>query len=127
MALFRILIIVMSCISSSNKNNCAEYQTGTFDLNDPSIGVHTRIERDEMFQFETNLANGNETKCSITWIDDCTYVLKYLETESERLKPLIGHELIIEITKTDDRKVFFSPVMKTSGKKSIYMMTKIDE
>lgn len=65
-------------ICRNDNLDCSDLKTGKFKIKDESSGI-TLITRTEKFQIEENENLGYKLKLSITWTDDCTYILKPVE------------------------------------------------
>jgi len=63
---------------SQNYLDCSSVKTGKFKLPDEIVG-ETIIERSDKFQIEENKKYGFKLKLKVTWINDCTYQLEFIE------------------------------------------------
>jgi hypothetical protein len=87
MASFRFLFALTLILSAFKSNaqtitneECMKFHTGTFV--DGSMSEIT-IVRDSAFQVETNTKTNKSSTYSITWINSCTYVLKFVKSEDK--------------------------------------------
>jgi len=103
--IFSIICILFSTVSFSQE--CEKLRNGTFLLIDERVNYEGKITREDSLQTEINQKTGHFTKGSIEWIDDCTYVMTYLETNSPMSKPFIGKKLTTNVIKIDGDKVYF--------------------
>ncbi|MGL4597480.1 MAG: hypothetical protein ACRCYO_08135 [Bacteroidia bacterium] len=85
MNLFKKLLLAVGLVlfaqtAFAQNSDCQKFHAGKFKLNDmPGIVV----ERDSLYQIERDPKTGHYAKYKITWIDDCTYVLKLIKTNDK--------------------------------------------
>jgi hypothetical protein len=88
-------------------SDCKQFHTGTYYVkNMPNIV----ITRDAQFQTETNPETGKSVKMSITWLDDCTYQLRFVKSNDRQQKKdykKIG-VLTVRITSVDENSYHFA-------------------
>ncbi|WP_298518822.1 hypothetical protein [uncultured Kordia sp.] len=75
--------LLVACTFSYAQNKCEEFKTGEF-INTENGIVKATIQRNDSIQ--TEQFSGKEIKLRITWIDDCSYRLKFLEGNEAFLK-----------------------------------------
>lgn len=124
--IFKFTILTITLISCSNNLNCSDLRTGKFEIIDPRFDHHTIIDRDQNYQIETNQKTGSKTKMSIKWVNDCKYIMTYLETDAELLKNYIGKKAEVEITKIEGSKIYFDLLFEGFEDKISFYMTKIE-
>jgi hypothetical protein len=73
-------ILLSAHLAFAQENDCQKFHAGKFKLNEmPGIV----IERDSLYQIERDPKTGHYAKYKITWIDECTYVLKLIKTNDK--------------------------------------------
>lgn len=122
------LSIGLLSFSFDNENDleCKKFHIGKFEIIDNKINHHVIFERDTEFQIETNQNSGAITKCKIKWLDDCTYVLTYLESNEEAAKKFIGKTLTVTITESNDSKYYFDALLEGLESKISHFVTKLN-
>ena len=70
------IIIGFSC--SSDKFDCKSIKTGAFKYNAKGWEQQCIIERNDSVQFEKLINSGMTVKTKVTWLDDCSYELKFI-------------------------------------------------
>ena len=101
-----ILVIAFSLISFTTiaQTSCTDFKTGKFQIIEKGRPT-TLIERNESFQIEH--VGKIEVKLKITWIDDCTYKLSFVNGNEAfwetRPKDTPGEEVIVSIIKTNEK------------------------
>lgn len=75
--------------------NCKNYKNGKFKLEDKELGVTYIIERKGNIQTERKIGEDRILDFKVTWIDDCTYILKSTKETSEFLKA--DFDIIVQI------------------------------
>jgi hypothetical protein len=116
-SLFSIIAVALlaSCADSPTPVNCKQYKTGKFRFTDANSGkiVNYIIERNNSTQTEQCAETNSDGTYKISWKDDCTYLLAYmngndsLPPEQEELK----RKMVIETTilgGTEDYYIFES-------------------
>ena len=116
------LTIIQGC---SYSQKCSDFHNGTFEIADKEHDYFGLIVRNDSVQIETNQKTGKITKCSINWINDCTYELTYLETDSPIIEPLIGKKLTTEINSIDGKVIYFTSTLDGIEFEAEHLMTKI--
>ena len=96
-----ILLCFFSITSFCYSQNCKNYKNGKFKLEDKELGVTYIIERKGNIQTERKIGEDRILDFNVTWIDDCTYILKSSKETSEFLKT--GVDLIVQIKKVKGR------------------------
>lgn len=71
------MLLMLNC-RPSKENRCNQFRAGNFEYR--SNGLLYEITREDTIQTESNTLNGDVTKNSIKWTDDCTYQLRLLES-----------------------------------------------
>lgn len=71
------LLLVFKC-SPRGATDCKQFKNGDFEYR--SNGLYYEITRTDTVQTEINKLNGDITKNSIRWTDDCAYELRLLES-----------------------------------------------
>jgi hypothetical protein len=101
-SLFAIIAVALlaSCADSPTPVNCKQYKTGKFRFSDNNNGkiVQYFIERNNGVQTEHR--DGEEGTYKISWKDDCTYLLVFMNG-SEHLTPeeeKVKRKMVIETT-----------------------------
>lgn len=96
---FLILFFSIAYIESSYAySSCAYYKTGKFILFDQKAGIHTRIDRTESEQVETDLKTGLFLRFKIRWISECEYELLFVEGNSDQSSFFKNRILTVRIT-----------------------------
>jgi len=93
-------VLVSTKVNSQNILNCQKFRTGTF-INIDEKGDNDVIRRTEKFQYEMDAETGSKIKLKITWIDNCTYQLEFVEGNKaweEQVGPNFDKSLILIVT-----------------------------
>jgi hypothetical protein len=116
-----IFLFTLHVNGQKASSNCDRIKSGTFYLYPKNSSEYYEWRREGDHQFEKNLATGDSTAYSLTWMKDCDYTLKIVKT-SEHLKPeartffaehVIYHELV---NLTEEYYVVKGRIDKRSGK-----------
>lgn len=105
--------------------DCSKFHTGKFKIVSPDGLRTTIIERFEDIQIETQLQDKSETKMSVEWLDDCNYILKYIESTNPEMDEYLGKELRIKILETTNDSFKFKASMEGVDHIMIEEMTEI--
>ncbi|WP_111683071.1 hypothetical protein [Winogradskyella tangerina] len=85
---------------SYSQGDCSKFRTGKFQNNDKGI-LKAQIQRNDSIQ--TEQYGEKEVTLKITWIDDCSYRLKFLDGNeafwASRPKDMPTYDLIVKIVK----------------------------
>lgn len=92
--------------------NCSEFMTGKFKMGGYNERRLVYIERTENMQIETCPEDNSITKMKIRWIDDCNYILKYIESTEPIMDEYLGKELNVTILETSDNLMRFKATME---------------
>jgi hypothetical protein len=76
---------------------CQQFRTGTFY--NPSA-PHLTITRDSLYQVETDTRTGDISKFKVTWVDDCTYKLEFIESTDREVRKAAKVMGILTVTIT---------------------------
>ena len=93
--IFLIVAFLLSFSGISYSQNCKAYKNGKFKLQDDELGVTYIIERKGNLQTERKLGEDTVLDFEVTWISDCSYILKSTEKTAAFLNS--DFELIVEI------------------------------
>ena len=99
-------------VVEKKKPECRRFQTGEFRIFDKQTGKFSSIRRTKDLQIETSSRDSSTTKMSIIWIDDCNYVLTYIESTSPEMDDYIGKKLGVEILETNGDTYKFKASME---------------
>lgn len=77
--LFAVIVTVCVQPAFAQTPECYKFKEGKFKIADPNAGGIFITERKGNYQTESNEGLKTTLKFRITWLDDCTYILK-LET-----------------------------------------------
>lgn len=72
---FALLILVLLYFSCTPNNTCENYKTGQFNYK--ISGYEWLIERNDSIQTEYCADLGIKTELKVSWIGECSYVLKF--------------------------------------------------
>jgi len=106
--------------TAQNKSlNCSGIKNGIFHIYPQNVAGHIVDIREGEFVRETKENTGDTSLYRITWLNDCTYELKYVsgneKFSDEISKFLKKHKLVYEITSvTEDYYVYKGYMDKTS-------------
>jgi hypothetical protein len=131
MKLYIILasIILLSCSYSKSKPvNCSNFTIGKFKLRLNRFNMVWIIDRDSIFQYETDSANGNVSKWRVKWIKPCEYELWYIPTKEDKIKknPLtLTTPFNVAILNGNEQYYIFRETMKGTKLSLIDTMIKI--
>lgn len=106
--------------------DCLRFHTGKFKILDSDGKVSTIIERTKDHQIETNSRNNTQTNMAVKWLDNCTYVLKYIESTDPEMDEYTGKELRIKIMETTNNSFKFKATMEGVDYIMIEEMVKIE-
>jgi hypothetical protein len=71
-------ILVASC----GQETCRDFKTGTFLYNPQTAGIPSfDVMRVGTIQTEINRSTGDSSTLAVTWLDDCTYTLRIIESD----------------------------------------------
>ncbi len=122
-SLFRMFII-SACLlvaknSASQPRNCASVKNGVFHSYPKNSADYIIGSRNGAVQTEVSRVSGDSINFSVTWLDDCSYSLKY--QSSSKLKPAIlqifrNNTFITEITAVTESYYVYS--VKLNSKKN---------
>ncbi len=114
-----LILPVIACCQTKTLA-CSNLKNGIFysypkNTSDRYISV-----REGEIQTEVNLKNGDTTVWQVSWLNDCSYVVKYVSGAKTASKDVIDvlkkHKLVYEMGKvTDDYYVFTGHFDKTSN------------
>ncbi|MFK7749290.1 MAG: hypothetical protein AB8B65_12915 [Kordia sp.] len=95
-------LLAFVCTFSYAQNKCKKFKTGEFVNIEDGI-IKASIQRNDSIQ--TEQFAGKEIKLQITWIDDCSYRLKFLEGNEafwkSRPKNMPTYDLMVHIVSID--------------------------
>lgn len=94
--------------------DCSKFKTGYFSFSDKHD--NTIIYRDDEYQIEYNLDNGEWITVKLTWVDPCHYSFVYVATNIKSLKQYIGQTMTVEIRSVDEKGYDYLAVYKPIGK-----------
>lgn len=101
-----LVTLIASC-SPANKMSknlrCKDFRDGTFEMYVDTVKFV--IEREGGFQYENSSLG--EAKYQVTWLSDCEYKLKLIESDSWFNEGKIGREYFISITATEKKMYHF--------------------
>ena len=103
------ILIFLSC--SGSDLDCEKFKIGKFEINDPTQGYETVIERNDSIQVEKNLTDGTESLFFIEWKSRCEYTLELISTSGEIPESIVGKKLNVRITSTDEDEYNFEATM----------------
>ena len=89
-------ILIVIFIASCNTRKCKNYHTGSFSMNIENMDVD--VFRDKEYQYE--YYEEDSVKFRITWLNDCQYSLRLLETSIDRELGFLDTLISTKITKT---------------------------
>lgn len=129
--LIAILILSSACVTQKkvtalNKDQCAEFRTGTFEMIDESRNHKSIIFREDTVQVEKQISPvDSEMTLKVTWLDDCSYKLSNAVMDGSTAFDLV---LIVEIDSIRGKRMYFTTYPeKLEGLKQQFFMTKIDD
>lgn len=120
--LFLLFLFVITTFSYSQ--NCKNYKNGKFKLADKELGVTYIIERKGNLQTERKVGEERILDFNVTWIDDCTYILKSSKETSEFLKTEV--DLIVQIKKVKGKFLELEMHMKDHDFEATKMTTIVE-
>ncbi|WP_179019420.1 hypothetical protein [Winogradskyella forsetii] len=96
-----VLLLLTSCYSV--ERNCTDFKTGTFEFTYTIDGIEqtSRFKRTENFNIDYQ--EGKADSSTIRWINDCEFVLKKLNPESNSEKDAIHMKIL---STTEDSYTF---------------------
>ena len=100
--LFVCLLVCASHFASGQEKECEKFKVGHFQNIENGVG-NTLIERTKDYQIERDEASGMEIKLRVTWLDECTYKLKFIEGNdkwNEKGQTWNNPDLIVNIVET---------------------------
>lgn len=74
--IFIVLLTICSNAALAQTVDCFKYKEGRFRIIDPNAGGVTIIDRKGGYQTESNEGLKIQVRFTVTWQDDCTYMLK---------------------------------------------------
>lgn len=92
--------------------DCSKFHTGKFKIVSPDDLRTVIIERTKDLQIETQLQDKSVTKMSVEWVDDCNYILRYIESTNPKMDEYAGTELRIKIMETTNDSFKFKATME---------------
>ncbi|TMM58292.1 hypothetical protein FEE95_02360 [Maribacter algarum] len=102
MKAFFYILLVLGLTSAYSQENCKNFRTGKFQNIENGI-LKAEIQRNDTIQ--TEKYGQKEVKLKIEWINDCSYLLKFLEGNTafwnSRPKNKPTPDLIVRITGTE--------------------------
>jgi hypothetical protein len=90
------LMLMTMFMTSCNKMNCQKYHSGNFSMEIENINVE--VFRDKEYQYE--YYGKDSVKYKITWLNDCKYNLKLIETSINKDLELLDTLISTKITRT---------------------------
>lgn len=93
-----------ACSQPIPPEDCKRFMTGTFVFEGTS-GAGFKIVRTADKQTETNLSTGETSKWSVSWTDDCTYVITFRERSSSR--PTLHNQITVKFVKAVGDLLYF--------------------
>ncbi|APG59898.1 tetratricopeptide repeat protein [Christiangramia salexigens] len=117
-----------SKLKGRKKSNrtCSQFRTGKFKMGGTDDRRLVFVERTEDVQIETCPEDDSVTKMEIEWIDDCNYVLKYIESSESYMDEYIGKELNVKILETTGNSMKFKATMEGVDYVMIDEMQKVE-
>ena len=96
-----LLVLFTSCYNV--ERNCSDFKTGTFEFTYIIDGIEqtSRFKRTEDFNIDYH--NEKEDSSSIRWINDCEFILKKLNPQSNSEKDAIHMKIL---STTEDSYTF---------------------
>jgi hypothetical protein len=114
-------------LSSGQDLPCDTFKTGYFQNIDSVLGS-TFIKRTANYQYEMHKSTGAKIKLAITWMDDCTYRLKFVSGNSKWKKMQKGvtehKDLIVMIVETGED--YYIQTAKFEGMDDFIYRSKIE-
>lgn len=99
--LFLFCFLTQIILAQTNENLCTEIHNGIFYFYPKNSEDKFVMVREGDLQKESNITTGDTIMWKVSWIDDCTYALKFISTNSivptENLKILKKHPFIYNI------------------------------
>jgi len=108
------LLMICNVVFAQNDFNCKLYRTGFFEYEGKYSNVI--IFRNEYYQIEYSLKSDEWVVIKLDWINDCKYTFSYIDTNTEKLKPYIGHTMHVEIISGDTKGYAYHSVHKEDNK-----------
>lgn len=103
------IALIISVVATGQEKKCESFKEGYFMIDTPSVGtavIHRTVTKQVEFLYKTYLM----LEFTITWIDDCTYVLQKPKVLSNPLQNPVGGlqgiELTVSITETQSKSYF---------------------
>jgi len=96
--LFLISIFIFSPVKLFSQTNCSSVHNGKF------VAAETNaitVDRDSTTQTEYNSLDGTYVKMSVQWTGDCTYILRYLDSDKKGEKKSWKKLQYLEVNITD--------------------------
>lgn len=99
---YLLLLSVFAITSCSGQTkDCSKFKTGTFKYSSPEYSSQT-IVRNDSIQIETNSKNNVEIVTSVEWVNECKYILTYVDVVNYPKKDeVIGKKITIDIISSD--------------------------
>ena len=82
--LVALIITTSSCLSTMPKSECKKYKTGKYEYRskDPKNPFVIRIFRNDSIQTEISRNSGDTAILKVTWLDECTYKLTFIDVKN---------------------------------------------
>lgn len=71
------LLLLPAALAFGQVLDCSKLKEGSYRIDDPNAGGTTMIERSARYQVESNENTKVTVRLTVTWLDDCTYQLKF--------------------------------------------------
>ena len=105
MTIALLTVIVLAGSSCSERLRCYKFKVGTFKYADETRKEN--ITRTENMQIEINPETGVEIHTSVSWLNDCAYIMTYdkILNHPEDMTDMIGNQLVVNIIETKGDKL----------------------
>ncbi|MEP7237866.1 MAG: hypothetical protein ABI685_08380 [Ferruginibacter sp.] len=106
-----LFCIVPQLLNAQNKSiTCADLRTGFYHSYPASTNEHYLYIRDSLYQTEIETVKGDTTLWKITWLNDCSYTLKFVsgKMNKDMVEFLKNHVVLIMVNKITDSYFTFS-------------------
>lgn len=106
------LFCIAPCIVSGQEKPmaCADLKTGFYHSYPAKTNEHYLYFRDSLYQTEIETVTGDTTMWKITWLDDCSYSLKFISGKRDKamLEFLKNHVVVVRVNKVTENYFTFS-------------------
>ncbi len=92
-------LVIIGC--SQSPKDCSRFREGTFKYSDPVYGNITVV-RNDSIQIESDIVNNTKIIGAVEWMSDCKYTLTYKEAINFSQNDLVGRQIEVEITETNN-------------------------